>query len=173
MGSVIVLTGDGKGKTTSALGMAMRAVGHGFRVAFLQFIKGGWRYGELEAAKRLQPELEFSPLGRGFVHIDPENPDPEDVEVAQRAWEVAREKILSGEYFMVVLDEINYALSYGLLDLDEVIRTLRKRPPHVHVVLTGRDAHPQIIEIADLVTEMKEIKHPFREGVVSRKGIEY
>lgn len=172
-GSIIVLTGEGKGKTTSALGMAMRAVGHGFKVAFLQFIKGGWKYGELEAAKRLEPELELRPLGEGFVHIDPENPDPKDVEVARRAWEVAKEKILSGDYFMVVLDEINYAISYGLLDPMEVLEVLKKRPSHVHVVLTGRDAHPAILEAADLVTEMREIKHPFHQGVVSRKGIEY
>lgn len=172
-GSIIVLTGEGKGKTTSALGMAMRAVGHGFRVAFLQFIKGNWKYGEMEAAKRLEPELELRPLGEGFVHVDPENPDPKDVGVARKAWEVAKEKILSGDYFMVVLDEINYAISYGLLDPKEVIEVLKKRPPHVHVVLTGRDAHPDIVAIADLVTDMREVKHPFSQGVVSRKGIEY
>jgi len=172
-GSIIVLTGEGKGKTTAALGMAMRAVGHGFRVAFLQFIKGTWKYGELEAAKRLKPELELEPLGEGFVHVDPLNPDPRDVEVTRKAWEVCKEKILSGHYFMVVLDEINYALSYGLLPLAEVLEVLKKRPDHVHVVLTGRNAPQEIIELADLVTEMKEIKHPFSKGIVSRKGIEY
>lgn len=172
-GSIVVLTGEGKGKTTAALGMAMRAVGHGFRVAFLQFIKGGWKYGELEAAKRLQPELELEPLGEGFVHVDPLNPDPHDVEVTRRAWDVCKEKILSGDYFMVVLDEINYVLSYGLLPIAEVLEVLRKRPDHVNVVLTGRDAPTELIELADLVTEMKEIKHPYRQGIISRKGIEY
>jgi cob(I)alamin adenosyltransferase len=173
MGSIIVLTGEGKGKTTCALGMTLRAIGHGFKVAFVQFIKGGWRYGELEAAKRLEPEFEIWPMGRGFVHVNPQNPDPQDVEAAQKAWQFAKSKIMSGEYFMVVLDEINYAISFGLLDVKDVIETLRQKPPQVHVVLTGRDAHPELLEMADLVTEMREIKHPFRQGVVSRKGIEY
>lgn len=172
-GSIIVLTGEGKGKTTAALGMAMRAVGHGYRVAFLQFIKGTWNYGELEAAKRLKPELELELLGKGFVHVDPLNPDPRDLEVTRKAWEVSKEKILSGDYFMVVLDEINYVLSYGLLPVAEILEVLRKRPHHVHVVLTGRDAPPELIELADLVTEMKEVKHPYRQGIISRKGIEY
>ena len=171
-GSIIVLTGNGKGKTTSALGMAMRAVGHGFRVAVLQFIKGDWPYGEKAAARRLAPELELMALGRGFVHVDPENPNPEDVKAAQEAWETCKEKILSGRYFMVVLDEICNAIAYGLLDVDEVVEILKKRPPELHVVLTGRGAHPKLLELADLVTEMREVKHPFREGVTSRKGIE-
>lgn len=172
-GSVIVLTGDGKGKTTSALGMAMRAVGHGFRVAFLQFIKGNWPYGEKTAARRLAPELELMSLGKGFVHVDPQNPNPEDVKVAQEAWEVCKQKILSGDYFMVVLDEICNAIAYGLLEVEEVIEVLKRRPEGLHVVLTGRNAHTKLLELADLVTEMREVKHPFREGVTSRKGIEY
>lgn len=172
-GSIIVLTGNGKGKTTSALGMAMRAVGHGFRVAVLQFIKGDWPYGEKAAALRLAPELELMTLGRGFVHIEPENPDPDDVQAAKEAWEICKERILSGRYFMVVLDEICNAIAYGLLDVNEVIKVLRKRPEGLHVVLTGRGAHPKLLELADLVTEMREMKHPFRQGVKSRKGIEY
>ena len=153
--------------------MAMRAVGHGLRVAFLQLIKGDWPYGEKAAARRLAPELELMALGKGFVHIDPQNPNPEDVKAAQEAWEVCKEKILSGRYFMVVLDEICNAISYGLLDVEEVVAVLKRRPEGLHVVLTGRGAHPKLIELADLVTEMREVKHPFRKGVSSRKGIEY
>jgi len=107
------------------------------------------------------------------VHVDPENSNPEDVKAAQRAWQLCKEKILSGRYFMVVLDEICNAIAYGLLDVDEVVEVLKKRPPELHVVLTGRGAHPKLLEMADLVTEMREVKHPFREGITSRKGIEY
>lgn len=172
-GYVIVLTGDGKGKTTSALGMAMRAVGQGLKVVVLQFIKGSWKYGELAAAERLAPDLTIRPLGEGFVHVNPENPDPKDVECARRAWEVCKEALFSGKYGMVILDEINVAISYGLLPVDEVVAALRERPARLHVVLTGRDAHPKIVEMADLVTEMREIKHPYRAGLTARKGIEY
>jgi cob(I)alamin adenosyltransferase len=172
-GYIIVLTGHGKGKTTSALGMAMRAIGQGLRVAVLQFLKGSWKYGELATAERLAPDLLIRPLGEGFVHVNPENPDPKDIECAERAWEVCKEALFSGDYGMVVLDELNTAVSYGLLPVDEVITALRQRPPQVHVVLTGRDAHPAILELADLVTEMVEVKHPYRSGLTARKGIEY
>ncbi|MBN1320841.1 MAG: cob(I)yrinic acid a,c-diamide adenosyltransferase [Thermoleophilia bacterium] len=172
-GYVVVLTGDGKGKTTSALGMAVRAIGQGFRVIVLQFLKGTWRYGELETAKRLAPDLSIRPLGEGFVHVNPENPAPKDVACAQRAWEVCKETLRSGEYDMVILDELNTTISYGLLPVDEVIAVLRARPPRVHVVITGRGAHPKMVEYADLVTEMKEIKHPYQSGATARKGIEY
>lgn len=172
-GYVVVLTGDGKGKTTSALGMAVRAIGRGMRVMVLQFLKGTWTYGELETAKRLAPDLTIRPLGEGFVHVDPENPDPDDVACAERAWEVCRETLSSGDYDMVIFDELNTTISYGLLPVDEVIAVLRARPPQVHVVVTGRGAHPKMVEYADLVTEMKEIKHPFRNGATARKGIEY
>jgi cob(I)alamin adenosyltransferase len=172
-GYIVVLTGNGKGKTTSALGMAMRAIGQGLRVAMLQFLKGSWKYGELETAKRLAPDLTIRPLGEGFVHVDPENPDPKDVECAERAWEVCKEVLFSGEYGMVILDEINVAISYGLLPVDDVVAVLQERPPEVHVVLTGRDAHPKILELADLVTEMTEVKHPYATGLIARKGIEY
>ncbi|NLO26602.1 MAG: cob(I)yrinic acid a,c-diamide adenosyltransferase [Actinobacteria bacterium] len=172
-GYVVVLTGDGKGKTTSALGMAVRAIGRGLRVMMLQFLKGTWTYGELETAKRLAPDLTIRPLGEGFVHVDPENPDPKDVACAERAWEVCRETLSSGDYDMIIFDELNTTISYGLLPVDEVIAVLRERPPQVHVVVTGRGAHPKMVEYADLVTEMKEIKHPFRNGATARKGIEY
>jgi cob(I)alamin adenosyltransferase len=172
-GYVIVLTGNGKGKTTSALGMAVRAVGQGLRVIMLQFLKGSWKYGELSTAERLAPDLTIRPLGEGFVHVNPDNPDPKDVECARRAWDVCKEALFSGDYGMVILDEVNVAISYGLLSVDEVVAALHQRPPGLHVVLTGRDAHPKILEIADLVTEMTEIKHPYASGLTARKGIEY
>jgi cob(I)alamin adenosyltransferase len=172
-GYLVVLTGDGKGKTTSALGMAMRAIGQGLDVIVLQFLKGSWKYGELETAKRLAPSLTIQQLGADFIRIDPDNPDAKDVESARKAWEVSKEALLSGKYGMVILDEINGAIAYGLLPVDEVVSTLRQRPPAVHVVLTGRLAHPKIVELADLVTEMTEVKHPYQAGHAARKGIEY
>lgn len=172
-GYIIVLTGNGKGKTTSALGMAMRAVGHGTKVIMLQFLKGTWRYGELETAKRLAPDFTIRPLGKGFVHVDPENPDPADVETARNAWETCKEALFSENYGMIILDEINNAIAYGLLPIDEVLDALERRPQNLHVVLTGRDAHPRLLEIADLITEVKEVKHPYRQGAAARKEIEY
>ncbi len=172
-GYIIVLTGNGKGKTTSALGMAMRAVGQGAKVIMLQFLKGAWRYGELEAAKRLAPDFTIHPLGSGFVHVDPDNPDPADVETARKAWETCKEALFSENYGMIILDEINNAIAYGLLPVDEVLNALERRPQNLHVVLTGRDAHPRLLEIADLVTEVKEVKHPYRQGAAARKEIEY
>jgi cob(I)alamin adenosyltransferase len=172
-GYIIVLTGNGKGKTTSALGMAMRAVGQGLKVIMLQFLKGSWKYGELAAAERLAPDLTIRPLGDRFIHVDPDNPDPQDVALAERAWAVCKEALFSGEYGMVILDEVNNAIAYGLLPADEVVEALRRRPAGLHVVLTGREAHPKIVEVADLVTEMNEIKHPYQAGLIARKGIEF
>ena len=173
-GYVVVITGDGKGKTTTALGMALRSVGHGQKVIMMQFIKGPTNAGELAAAHKLAPHFEIVPLGRGFIrHVDPKNPDKRHVEAAQEAWELSRQKILSGDYFMVILDEINNAIAYGLLALSDVLETLKNRPPEVTVVLTGRGAHPDLIDMADLVTEQKEIKHPFQKGLKARKGIEF
>jgi len=172
-GYIIVLTGDGKGKTTSALGMAMRAVGQGLRVAVLQLLKGSWKYGELGASQKLTPHLVIKPLGEGFIHVDPENPDPKDIQCAESAWKVCREALFSGDYDMVILDEVNNAIAYGLLPVDEVINALQRRPAAVHVVLTGRGAHPRIIELADLVTEMVEVKHPYQSGKEARRGIEF
>ncbi len=172
-GYIIVLTGNGKGKTTSAMGMAMRAMGHGTKVIMLQFLKGTWRYGELETAKRLAPDFSIHPLGSGFVHVDPENPDPTDIETARQAWEICKEALFSGKYGMIIFDEINNAIAYGLLPVDEVLEALKKRPQNLHVVLTGRDAHPRLLEMADLVTEVTEVRHPYRKGAAVRKGIEY
>lgn len=172
-GYIIVLTGNGKGKTTSALGMAMRAIGQGLRVAILQFLKGSWKYGELDSSSKLAPNLTIEPLGEGFIHVDPKNPDPKDIQCAEKAWEVCKEALFSGDYDMVILDEINNAIAYGLLPVDDVVAVLQLRPPTVHAVLTGRDAHPHIIELADLVTEMVDVKHPYRSGGVARRGIEF
>ena len=173
-GLIIVNTGPGKGKTTAALGTALRAVGQGLRVLMVQFIKGSWHYGELDAAKILGDErLKIMPMGRGFVKVGAEKPDPEDVRLAEDAWNFASSEILSGQYEMVILDEINYAISYKMLTPEAVVETLKRKPEMLHVILTGRNAHPALIEIADLVTEMREVKHPYQKGILAQRGIEY
>lgn len=171
-GLVIVHTGNGKGKTTAALGLALRAVGQGLRVAMVQFIKGSWKYGELRAPEFL-PGFEIHPMGRGFVNLGAPSPDPQDVALARETLLAAREKVLSGRYGMVILDEVNYAVAYGLVPVQDVLSLISEKPPAVHLVLTGRDARPEIIEAADLVTEMREIKHPYRAGVKAQKGVEF
>ncbi len=173
-GLIIVHTGPGKGKTTAALGTAMRAAGQGLKVLMVQFIKGSWHYGELEAAKRFDEDsFRIIPMGRGFVKVGAEKPDPEDVRLVEEAWRFAAEQIQSGEYDLVILDEINYAISYKMLEVGKVIEALKRKPEMVHVILTGRSAHPDIVELADLVTEMREIKHPYYKGVQAQRGIEY
>lgn len=173
-GLIMVHTGPGKGKTTAALGTGMRAVGQGMKVLMVQFIKGSWHYGELDAAQMLgRDRFEILPMGRGFVKIGVEKPDPEDVRLVGEAWSLASEKIASGEYDLVILDEINYAISYKMLSPDRVIAALRQKPEMVHVILTGRNAHPDIVELADLVTEMREVKHPYQRGIMAQRGIEY
>jgi len=171
-GLIIVHTGNGKGKTTAALGLAFRAVGNGLKVCMIQFIKGTWKYGELEAAKKFD-NFEIIPMGKGFVNLGAENPDPEDIKAAEDAFNRGKEAIMSNKYDMVILDEINYAISYKLIDVEKVIDLLKNKPENVHVVLTGRNAHEKIIEIADLVTEMREIKHPYQKGIKAQKGIEF
>lgn len=169
-GLIIVNTGDGKGKTTAALGVALRACGYGMKVIMLQFFKGKWKYGELRSAPKLG-SFEIRPMGHGFTW------ESKDIEVDKRmvleAWQAASAEILSGKYDLVILDEINYALSYGFLPVEDVVDFLKKKPEMLHMILTGRDARPEVIEIADMVTEMREIKHPFREGTVAQKGIEF
>jgi cob(I)alamin adenosyltransferase len=173
-GLIIVHTGPGKGKTTAALGTALRAVGQGLRVLMVQFIKGSWHYGELDAARLLgEDRFKILPMGRGFVKVGAEKPDPEDVRLVGEAWQFARASILGGQYDLVILDEINYAFSYKMLDPEAVRETLKKKPEMVHVILTGRNAPPSIVELADLVTEMREVKHPYQKGMVAQKGIEY
>ncbi len=173
-GLIIVNTGPGKGKTTAALGTALRAVGQGLKVLMVQFIKGSWHYGELDAAKMLGDDhLKILPMGRGFVKVGAEKPDLEDVRLAEEAWQFASGEIQSGRYDMVILDEINYAISYKMLDPEPVVETLKKKPEKVHVILTGRNAHPTLVEMADLVTEMREVKHPYQKGIPAQRGIEY
>ena len=172
-GLIIVHTGDGKGKTTAAMGMALRAVGHNFKVLMIQFIKGTWHYGELDAIKKLYPLFEIIPLGKGFVRRGDEEPGPEDTRIVEKAWNFCKEKITSGKYDMIILDEINYVIDYKLLPVEEVLNMLEEKPTNLHLVLTGRNAYPDIIEVADLVTEMKEIKHPFKKKIKAQKGIEF
>lgn len=170
-GLVLVYTGDGKGKTTAALGVAVRALGVGWRVAFLQFIKGPWKSGEEHIVPLFGDRWLFRKLGRGFTweHDSLE----EDRQAAREAWREAQDVIFSGEYELVVLDEINYVLSYGFLPVEEVLETLKQRPPNVHVVCTGRDAPPELVEFADLVTEMRKVKHPFDQGILAQRGLDF
>ncbi|HEU5359775.1 MAG TPA: cob(I)yrinic acid a,c-diamide adenosyltransferase [Candidatus Deferrimicrobiaceae bacterium] len=173
-GLVLVLTGDGKGKTTSCLGMAVRAVGYGMRVSMIQFIKGSLHYGEIDGAKRLAPEFELIPMGKGFVGIRGDTlPFEEHVAAAKKALAVARKKMLSGRYDVIILDEVNVALHLGLLELDEVLSLVREKPPAVHLLLSGRNAHGEIVRLAHLVTEMRNIKHPYELGFEAEKGIDY
>jgi len=170
-GLLIVFTGHGKGKTTAALGMSMRAAGHGMKSAFLQFIKGSWKYGEMEAVKRFSDLIDFQVLGRGFTW---KSNDPEaDKEAARSAWGKAKTAITSGKYHMVVLDEFTYVLNYSMVDLNDALDTFKHRPPGLHVVITGRDAPKELIDMADLVTEMKVIKHPYIKGIKAQRGIEF
>lgn len=173
-GLVIVYTGKGKGKTTAALGMALRAVGYDHKVCMIQFIKGSWHYGEMTSSKRLEPEFELTAIGKGFVGIiDDKSPIEDHKKIAQEALKVAQEKINSKVYNIVILDEINYAINLGLVNLKDVIDVISNRPDDVNLVLTGNHAKDEIIEKADLVTEMREIKHPFKSGIKAKKGIDF
>jgi len=170
-GLIQVYTGNGKGKTSAAFGLALRAVGRGMRVFMIQFIKGGFDYGELYVVDKL-PNLTLKAFGRGkFVTEKPAG--KEDVALAGQALALAEETIKGGRYDVVILDEVNVALSLKLISLEKVLRLIKEKPKHVELVLTGRDAPEEIIEAADLVTEMREIKHPYKKGLPARKGIEY
>jgi len=155
------------------MGTALRAVGNGMRVLMLQFLKGSWHYGELDSTKAFGDNFVLKQRGRGFVKVGGAETDPEDIRLVHSAWDEAREAIMSGEWDMVVLDEINYAIGYGMLDPALVAETLRTRPEMVHVILTGRNAHPSLVEIADTVTEMREVKHAYQKGILAQRGIEY
>lgn len=174
-GLIIVHTGNGKGKTTAALGLAMRAWGDGFRILILQFIKGSWKYGELEALKTLgqiDGRIEIRRCGRGFSRRDDEQRAAHQ-EAAEQAYQEAEKEIQSDRWDLIILDEINYAVKFELLTVDKVMGLLDKKPSALHLVLTGRDAAPELIERADLVTEMKLIKHPYQKGIKAQKGIEF
>jgi cob(I)alamin adenosyltransferase len=172
-GLIIVFTGSGKGKTTAAMGMAFRAAGHRLKVLMIQFIKGGRHYGELDSARKLSPYLQIVPMGKGFIRFDRKGPGEEDLRAIRHAWDSFLEKMSSGAFQMIILDEINYVVDYGLLPLNDLLDALEKKPPSLHLVLTGRNARPELIERADLVTEMKEVKHPFKKGIKGQKGIEF
>ena len=172
-GLILINTGPGKGKTTAALGTALRAAGNGMRVLVLQFLKGSWHYGELDAVEVFGQNFVMKQMGRGFVKVGGAETDPEDIRLVEAAWAEAREAIRSGEWDMVVLDEINYAISYGMLDAAQVAEALRNKQEMVHVILTGRNAHPLLVELADTVTEMREVKHAYQKGLLAQRGIEY
>jgi cob(I)alamin adenosyltransferase len=172
-GLILINTGPGKGKTTAALGTALRAVGDGMRVLVLQFLKGSWHYGELDAVEAFDGNFVMKQMGRGFVKVGGADTDPEDIRLVEQAWNEAREAIYSGDWDMVVLDEINYAIGYKMLDPVAVAEALKNRPEMVHVILTGRGAHPLLVELADTVTEMREVKHAYQKGILAQRGIEY
>jgi cob(I)alamin adenosyltransferase len=185
-GLILINTGPGKGKTTAALGTAFRAAGNGMRVLILQFLKGSWHYGELDAAQSLNSALSapnqqvpapdnfvIKQLGRGFVKVGGAETDPEDIRLVEAAWAESAAAILSGDWDLVVLDEINYAIGYHMLSPEAVADVLRRKPEMVHVILTGRNAHPLLVELADTVTEMREIKHAYQKGILAQRGIEF
>ncbi len=170
-GLLMIFTGNGKGKTTASLGLAMRAAGHCQKVCFIQFIKGSWRYGEMEAMERFTDTIDFHVMGRGFTW---KSDDLEkDKAVAMEAWNHAHQAITSGYYDLVVLDEFTYTLNYKMVEIQPVLQAFAERPESLHIAITGRDAPEQLIAVADLVTEMKEIKHPYKTGVMAQKGIEF
>ena len=172
-GLVIVYTGDGKGKTTAALGMALRAAGHGKKILIIQFIKSFKRYGELKFVKKYDCGIEIKTMGKGYVKIKGDvHPFEEHVKAAKKTLEFARAQIQSKKYQIVILDEINIALDKKLLTLKEVTDLIRQKPPDLHLILTGRGAPKKLIQLADLVSEVREIKHPFRKGIPAQKGIE-
>ncbi|AIF83797.1 cob(I)yrinic acid a,c-diamide adenosyltransferase [Candidatus Nitrososphaera evergladensis SR1] len=171
---VIVYTGKGKGKTTAALGIVLRAVGHGHKVGMIQFIKGEWYYGELTSSKRLEPEFEMIAAGKGFVGIiDDDHPIEEHQKASQDAVGLVRDKLASGAYDVMILDEVNYAVKLGLITVDDVLGIIAAKPDKTTLVLTGNHAHEKVLEAADLVTEMREVKHPFQKGIKARKGIDF
>ena len=172
-GLLLINTGPGKGKTTAAMGTALRAVGNGMRVLMLQFLKGSWHYGELDAVEAFGQNFVLKQMGRGFVKVGGAETDPEDVRMVEEAWVEAEKAIQSGAWDLVILDEINYAISYKMLDPEKVVAALKRKPEMVHIILTGRNAHPSIVEVADTVTEMKEVKHAYTKGIEAQRGIEY
>jgi cob(I)alamin adenosyltransferase len=174
-GLIIVHTGDGKGKTTAALGLAIRAWGDGLRVLIMQFIKGSWKYGELSSLQKLgqiDGRMEIRQCGHGFTQ-QPGEDQAEHRQAAAAALQEAKRAAASGKWDMIILDELNYAVKFGLVSLEEVLDLLQSKPPMLHLVLTGRDARQELIDAADLVTEMKLIKHPFQNGIKAQKGVEF
>jgi len=173
-GLIVVITGNGKGKTTTALGIAVRACGHNLRTSIIQFMKGDIYAGEWDGIKKMNCQVELISTGKGFCGIQG-NPYSykEHRKNAQEAIQLAHEKMESGQLDILILDEINNALSLHLVDLEQVLEIIRGKPPRMHLVLTGRDVHPQVVELADTVSEIKEIKHAFRKGIDPQPGIDY
>ena len=170
-GLVVIHTGKGKGKSTAAFGLAMRCVGHGMRVGIVQFVKGVWETGERRVFARFPDLVTMKSMGEGFTWDTQDR--ARDIAAARQAWEAVRELMADKSYRMVIADELNIVLRYGYLSLDEVIGTLKAKRDDLHIVITGRNAKPELIEIADLVTEMTMVKHPFRSGVKAQAGIEF
>ncbi len=170
-GLVEVFTGDGKGKTSAALGIALRALGHGLRVHIVYFMKGDFPYGEQKILSEL-PNVTFARFGYE-TFVDPANVKQEEKEEAKKALEAARKAMCSLEYDIIVLDEINVAVAWNLVDIDQVIKLIGDKPERVELILTGRYADSRLIELADLVTDMVKVKHPYDKGTLSRKGIDY
>ena len=170
-GLIIVNTGNGKGKTTAALGLAIRAWGQGLKVLILQFIKGSWKYGELAAISKMDDNIVIMPLGEGFTNKNLEEKEKHKF-VAIEALTTAEKEVKSKKWDMIILDEINYALKYDLLELNSVLKLLDEKDSSLHLVLTGRDAKEEIISRADMVTEMKELKHHYKNGIKAQRGIE-
>jgi len=170
-GLLIVHTGKGKGKSTAAFGMVFRAIGHGFKVGVVQFVKGAWGTGERDVLEKFSDQVTIRAMGEGFTWDTQDR--QRDLAAARGAWEMAKELIADPAYKMVLLDELNIVLRYDYLPLEEVLDVLRNKPRDTHVIVTGRNAKDELIEIADLVTEMTEIKHPFRAGVKAQAGVEF
>lgn len=170
-GLIIVHTGKGKGKSTAAFGIVFRSLGHGHKVGVVQFVKGAWETGERDVLARFDDLVTFKTMGEGFTW---ETQDRQrDIAAARAAWEEAKKMIADPSYNLILLDELNIVLRYDYLPLDEVIDVLKSKPEDTHVIVTGRNARDELIEVADLVTEMTQIKHPFRSGVKAQEGIEF
>ena len=173
-GLTIVYTGKGKGKTTAALGIALRASGYEKKICMIQFIKGSWHYGEMESSKKLGSNFEMIAVGKGFVGIiDDKSPKEEHEQIAKEALKISEKKILSGDYDIVILDEINYAVNLGLITINDVTELIKSKPADLDLIFTGNYAKDEILKLADLVTEMRKIKHPFQKGIKAKKGIDF
>lgn len=170
-GLLIVHTGKGKGKSTAAFGMVFRAIGHGFKIGIVQFVKGKWGTGERDVLEKFPDQVTIKAMGEGFTWDTQDR--ARDIAAAQGAWEMAKEMILDESYKMVLLDELNICLRYDYLDINEVVAFLKTKPRDTHVIITGRNAKDELLEVADLVTEMTMVKHPFRAGVKAQAGIEF
>ena len=170
-GLLIVNTGDGKGKTTAALGIAFRALGRNYKIAMVQFIKGKWKPGEVKAAEIFADKMVVYPMGDGFTWKTQNL--AQDIASARKAWEKCKEILADPQYNVVIFDELNYVMKYNFLPVSEVIEGLKLKPPLTHVIITGRSAPQQLIDIADLVTEMRCVKHPYQQGIKAQPGIEY